>query len=206
MSVKLIHVTPDSEKLIVYMARVSSPNQDNPESEKLIKYLLDHKHFSPFEMVNMAVEITTTKAISIQILRHRSFSFQEFSQRYSKVTFYTPQEARLQDTKNRQNSIKTDSKELKEWFKEAQDEVSALAFKKYDEALAKGIAKESARFLLPMNTSTKLYMNGNLRSWIHFVELRTDKSTQLEHRVIAEKIKRIMIKEFPILAKALNWA
>lgn len=205
--VNLIHVTPKAEKLIAYMARVSSPNQDNPDKEKLISYLLKHKHWSPFEMATMCLEIRTSRAISSQILRHRSFSFQEFSQRYSKVDpqefeFY---EARRQDVKNRQNSINDLSDEVNDWFLDAQEQVAALAHKLYYEAIDKEIAKECARFLLPLSTGTKLYMTGSVRSWIHYIELRTDKSTQAEHREIAERCKEIFVKELPIISKALGW-
>lgn len=203
--VKLIHSTVDAEKLITYMARVSSPNQDNPENDKLLNYLITHKHWSPFEMASMCVEIKTSRAIAQQILRHRSFSFQEFSQRYAAafdVEFYN---ARRQDSKNRQNSIDDMSEEDKKWFLEAQTTMWSSADILYREALKRNIAKEQARFLLPLSTSSKLYMHGNLRSWIHYIELRTDKATQLEHREIAEKIKEIFIMQFPIIAKALNW-
>lgn len=205
MKVKLIHTTPDSEKLIAYCARVSSNNQDNPESEKLLKYLITHKHWSPFEMCNMCVEIETSRAIAQQILRHRSFSFQEFSQRYAQVQDVEVYEARRQDTKNRQNSIDDMSQEDKEWFIEAQAETWANASVMYDEALKRGIAKEQARFLLPLNTQTKIYMNGTLRSWIHYIDLRASNGTQKEHMDIANEIKRIFMEEFPGLAKALEW-
>lgn len=205
--VRLTHTTPKAEKLIGYMARVSSPNQDNPSIEKLIKYLIEHNHWSPLEMANMCVEITTSRAISAQIIRHRSFSFQEFSQRYSKVDsneneFYG---ARRQDEKNRQNSIDDLSDETQDWFLNAQMQVNDLSRNLYVEALDKGIAKESARFLLPISTTTKLYMNGSLRSWIHYINIRTEISVQLEHREIADEIKKIFMMEFPIISKALNW-
>lgn len=205
--VKLIHKTDNAEKLLAYMARVSSPNQDNPDKEKLIKYLIEHKHWSPFEMINLCVEIRTSRAIAQQILRHRSFSFQEFSQRYSTID---PQEfeyygARRQDKTNRQNSIDDLPDEVDNWFLGAQEEVTQLAFKLYYEALDKGIAKECSRFLLPLSTQTKIYMNGSLRSWIHYIQLRQEESTQLEHREIALECKRIFCEQFPIVAKALGW-
>lgn len=187
------------------MARVSSPNQENPEKDKLIKYLITHKHWSPFEMAHMTVEIRTSRAIGRQILRHRSFTFQEFSQRYAEsfdVEFY---EARRQDTKNRQNSINNLDDETQDWFLEAQEKVVNLAYELYHCALEKGIAKESARFLLPELSSTKMYMSGNLRNWIHYIELRTGPETQLEHREIAQRCKEIFIEQFPIISKALNW-
>lgn len=205
--VKLIHATPKAEKLIAYMARVSSPQQDNPSYENLIKYLITKKHWSPFEMANLCVQITTSRAIAQQILRHRSFSFQEYSQRYSKVSpvgleFY---EARRQDTKNRQNSINDLPEDTQNWFLEAQEKVNTQSFSLYYEAIERGIARESARFLLPLATETKIYMNGNLRSWVHYIQLRTEESTQLEHREIAEKCKQIFIEQFPIISKALEW-
>lgn len=207
MNVKLIHVTPDSEKLIGYMARVSSPNQDNPNIEKLLKYLINNKHWSPFEMCNLCVEVTTSRAIAQQIIRHKSLNFQEFSQRYSKVDIQDIDyhEARMQDVSNRQNSLETAPQETEDWFLQAQVKVVEQAHKLYYEALDKGIAKEVARFLLPLSTNTKLYINGNIRSWIHYLEARTDKSTQKEHREVAEEIKKIFVKQFPVISKALNW-
>lgn len=205
MEVKLISVTPEAEKNIAYCARVSSPNQENPEYAKLLKYLIQHKHWSPFEMATMTVEINTSRGIAAQILRHRSFSFQEFSQRYSEVTTYEKYEARRQDKKNKQNSIDDMSEEVKKWFSEAQTHIAELAFSKYETALRMGIAKEQARFLLPLSTSTKLYMTGSIRSWIHYIELRADKDTQLEHREIAIAIKDIFKQQFPEITKALEW-
>ena len=203
--VKLIHRTENAEKLIAYMARVSSPNQDNPESDKLLKYLIENSHWSPFEMCSMAVEIKTSRAISQQILRHRSFSFQEFSQRYSKVIDCEIYNGRRQDIKNRQNSLDDLDDETEDWFLNAQSEMILFSTKLYYEALDKGIAKECARFLLPLSTETKMYMHGTLRSFIHYIEIRTDPSTQLEHREIAEGIKQIFIVEFPVISKALGW-
>lgn len=204
-NVRLVHVTPNAEKEIVYCARVSSPKQDNPEYEKLLSYLIKNKHWSPFEMASMCVEITTSRAIAQQILRHRSFSFQEFSQRYAEAQHFEMYEARRQDLKNRQNSIDDMSEEDKKWFFDAQQDVVLLANEKYDEALNKGIAKEQARFLLPLLTETKLYMHGNIRSFIHYIDVRTDPSTQLEHREIAVSIKEILKKELPAISKACNW-
>jgi thymidylate synthase (FAD) len=203
--VKLIHITPDAEKHIAYCARVSSPNQENPEFSKLIKYLIKHKHWSPLEMASMCVEITTSRAISPQILRHRSFSFQEFSQRYSAAQQFEIYDARRQDEKNKQNSIDDLSNEVQEWFHEAQSKVIVTASELYSEALNRGIAKECARSLLPLNTTTKLYMHGTVRSFVHYVQVRADVSTQLEHREIAEEIKKIMIQELPTIASALEW-
>lgn len=202
---KLIWVTPEAEKLIAYCARVSSPHQDNPEYAKLISYCIKHNHWSILEQANMCVEINTSRAISAQILRHRSFSFQEFSQRYAAVNSVESYPARRQDKKNRQNSLDDMSEEEKKWFTDAQDKVAEVSQELYDEALSKGIAKEQARFLLPMASSTKMYMNGTLRSWVHFINVRTDPTTQLEHRELAEEIKQIFISEFPIISAALGW-
>ena len=203
MMVKLISITPDAEKLIAYCARVSSKQQDNPEIEKLIKYCLDHKHWSIFETASMTVEIETSRAISAQILRHRSFTFQEFSQRYSEATEYITYEARRQDKKNRQNSIGDMKLDDEKWFWEAQQMVQSNCDRVYRQALKRGIAKEQARFLLPMSTKTKLYMTGNVRNFIHYIEVRANKDTQLEHRVIAEEIKKIFKKELPTVYNAL---
>ena len=205
MNVRLIHTTPEAEKHIAYCARVSSPKQDNPEYDKLLSYCIKHKHWSIFEMASMCIEIKTTRAIAAQILRHRSFSFQEFSQRYSEAQNFDFTEARRQDLKNKQNSIADLSDEDQQWFYDAQSQVILLSNKLYKEALDKGVAKECARFLLPLNTETKMYMYGNIRSWIHYIEVRTDSSTQLEHREIAEECKRIFIEQFPVIAKALEW-
>jgi len=202
MSVKLIHCTPGAEQLIAYCARVSSNNPDNPEYEKLLRYLIKHKHWSPFEMANMCVEIETTRGISPQILRHRSFSFQEFSLRYAEATEFIEYEARNQDLKNRQNSLDTVSDEDKKWFMDAQELINMEARDLYNDAIRRGIAKESARNLLPMSTKTKLYMNGSLRSWLHYIDIRTDIATQKEHRDIALACKDIFTEQFPIISKA----
>lgn len=193
------------EALIAYLARVSSPNQDNPNYESLIKFLIRNKHWSPFEMVTMCVEISTSRAIAQQILRHRSFSFQEFSQRYSIPNEFELYEARSQDDKNRQNSIDNLDNETKEWWIMQQKEVALKCFNTYQDALNKGIAKECARNVLPLSTKTKLYMNGSIRSWIHYLGIRCDNATQKEHQDVALKIKEIFIKEFPIISKALGW-
>jgi len=155
-------------------------------------------------MASMCVEIQTSRAIAQQILRHRSFHFQEFSMRYSKAVEFDFYEARTQDTKNRQNSFEA-SDELEKWFLQTQQDVYSMAYDKYNEALNLGIAKESARFLLPLAIQTKMYMHGTLRDWIHYLNLRTEKSTQKEHREIAEFIKQIFIIQFPIISLALNW-
>lgn len=202
MHVKLVHVTPDAERLIAHCARVSSSNPDNPEYEKLLRYLIKNKHWSPYEMASMCVEIETTRGVSPQILRHRSFSFQEFSLRYAAATEFETYEARRQDNKNRQNSFDDMDTTHKDWFNNAQDKINTLGNELYTEALALGIAKECARNLLPMSTKTKLFMHGNLRSWLHYIDLRTDKATQKEHRDIALECKKIFTEQFPIIAKA----
>jgi thymidylate synthase (FAD) len=196
-----------AEELVVYCARVSNPNnQANMETApKLLKYLLTHKHVSPFEMVSVGFEIKTSRAIAAQILRHRSFSFQEFSQRYSKATEVLVYPARRQDLKNKQNSIDDMDSLDKEWFELAQHRVSAHAKSVYQEALDRGIAKEQARMILPLGTETTLYMSGTLRSWIHYCDVRCDVSTQLEHREIALSIRELLKKEFPNVGEALNW-
>jgi thymidylate synthase (FAD) len=203
--VKLISITPDSENLIAYCARVSSNQQDNPSISKLLRYCIKHKHWSVFETAYLTVEINTSRAISAQILRHRSFTFQEFSQRYAAVPDFITYDARRQDKKNRQASIDDMSIEDRHWFSVAQDRVQTLTASLYLDALDKGIAKEQARFLLPMSSKTKIYMTGNIRSWIHYLELRTGIETQKEHRDIARKIKKIFKEELPIISGALEW-
>lgn len=211
--VKLISLTnshvdgiDSAEELIAYVARVSNPNnQKNTDSAgKLMRYLIKNKHWSPFELVHMTVEIKTSRAIAQQILRHRSFSFQEFSQRYSTATEFVDYPARRQDVKNRQNSIDDMENDTKSWFAHAQAEVQGLSHNYYMEALERGIAKEQARFLLPLSTATTLYMTGSVRSWIHYIQLRTDRSTQLEHREIASEIFDIFINNFPNIVVALD--
>ncbi len=195
MKVNLVWATPDIEEKVAYCARVSNPeNQHNHETAgKLLKYLLKHKHFSPFEMANVCMEIETTRDIARQILRHRSFSFQEFSQRYAVVNEFENRECRLQDTKNRQNSLSTEDKDLQEWWDAAQKRVQHEASFMYQQALQKGVAKEQARALLPEGlTVSRMYMNGTLRSWLHYIEVRTDPSTQKEHRDVAEACKSVL--------------
>jgi len=201
---KLIWITTDAEKIIAYCARVSSNNQDNPNIEKLIRYCAKQGHWSIFEMASMCIEINTTRAISAQILRHRSFHFQEFSQRYAKVEqdLEIP-ELRRQDLKNRQNSIRDlDDKLIEEIQKEIMDH-----FKKtkdlYKKILDKSVAKECARMILPMCSPTRIYMNGTIRDWIHYLKVRCDKSTQLEHRLIALKIKEIFKEHLPIIYNSI---
>lgn len=204
-SVQLVHTTPNAESLIAYMARVSNPNnQDNPESERLIKYLIKHKHWSPFEMVNMCVEIETTRSVAAQILRHRSFSFQEFSQRYAQVDkpASIPQ-LRRQDTKNRQNSIDNLDVGTVEDFNVKMKSLFELSESLYNEMLQAGVAKECARDVLPLSTPTKLYMNGTLRSWLHYCDLRCANGTQLEHKQIADQVKTLIEQEFPTIYAAM---
>lgn len=205
MKVTFVHITPEAEKVISYCARVSSENQDNPEYEKLLKYCIKHKHWSVFQMASMCVEIVTSRAIAQQILRHRSFNFQEFSQRYAKSVSTEFYPARKQDLKNRQNSTDDISEEDKEWFEKRQNYIATVAFSAYNEALEKGIAKEQARFLLPLSTTTKLYMHGTIRDWIHYIELREKNGTQKEHADIAKECQKIFREHLPTISKALEW-
>ena len=204
-AVKLISITPDAENLIAYCARVSSKNQDNPNIEKLLTYCYEHGHWSVFETAYITMEINTSRAISAQILRHRSFTFQEFSQRYAEVPMFETYEARRQDTKNRQKSIDDMDFKDKHWFTCAQDRVQTVCSFLYNEALDKGIAKEQARFLLPLSSKTKLYMTGNVRSWIHYLDQRCKWDTQQEHRELALEIREIIKQQLPTIAKAVAW-
>jgi thymidylate synthase (FAD) len=213
MNVKLISFSQaysDNEELqtaqdlIAFCARVSNPsNQTNTEtSDKLIRYLVKHKHWSPLEMVSACIEIETTRDIARQILRHRSFSFQEFSQRYADPTkdlSFVLREARLQDTKNRQNSIETDNLALQAFWQTQQQNVINAAKNAYEWAIENGIAKEQARAVLPEGlTVSRMYMNGTLRSWVHFIELRSENGTQKEHRQIAIECAKVIAKVFPM--------
>lgn len=201
----------DAQDLIAYCARVSNPaNQMNKEtSEKLIKYLIKHKHWSPLEMVNVCLEIETTRDIAHQIVRHRSFAFQEFSQRYANPEemgeMFVIREARMQDEKNRQNSIDIDTTDatqriIAETWAEAQQEVIDLAKRTYDWAIDNGIAKEQARVVLPEgNTKTRLYMNGTLRSWVHYIDLRSENGTQKEHADVAIECAKVIKDVFPVI-------
>ena len=199
----------DAQELIAYCARVSNPsNQLNTEtSDKLIRYLVKHQHWSPLEMVSACIEITTTRDIARQILRHRSFSFQEFSQRYADPTkdmAFVTREARLQDTKNRQNSISTNDTELQAWWDAKQKWIIEQARVAYEEAIERGIAKEQARAVLPEGlTESRLYMNGTLRSWIHFIELRSANGTQLEHQEVAIACAKVIAEIFPLANELL---
>ena len=204
----LVHITPNAEEFIAYMARVSNPaNQSNTEtSAKLIKYLIYQKHWSPMEMVNMCVEINTTRSIAAQILRHRSFSFQEFSQRYADVTTIgspvTPS-LRRQDTKNRQSSIDDLDVSKKENYYRRIHQLFAESEDLYREMVSNGVAKECARDVLPMSSPSRLYMNGTVRSWLHYCDLRCGNGTQLEHQVIANQVKAILINSLPTVSQAM---
>lgn len=205
--VNTIWKTPDAEYLLAFIARVSNPsNQNNSETaHNLIKYLLKHKHWSPFEMVSVCMEIKTTRDIARQILRHRSFSFQEFSQRYAVSDEFITSEPRLQDTKNRQNSIPVEDRELQKWWEEQQNGVLVEAKKAYAEALKNGIAKEVARKVLPEGlTMSTLYMAGTLRSWLHYVDIRCGPETQKEHRQVAQLCKDELTKLFPNVMTAFD--
>ena len=207
MHIELIHSTQNGEELIAHMARVSNPsNQNNPSYSKLIRYLITHKHWSPFEMVNLCVKIKTTRSVAAQILRHRSFSFQEFSQRYSEVTEF-PQipDLRRQDLKNRQNSIDDVPSDKKQHFQDRIHDIFTQSLSLYNEMLEEGLAKECVSDILPLSTPTTLYMNGTLRSWLHYCDLRTANGTQLEHKYIAEGCKSIIQQQFPQVYTAM-WA
>ena len=206
-SAKLVWITPNAESLVGKIARVSNPNnEDNPEVEKLIKYLIKHKHWSPFEMASMCVQIDTTRAISPQILRHRSFTFQEFSQRYAipTDTFATVlPDLRRQDHDNRQNSIDDLENETQQYYEQRIDDHFREAVKLYESLLHTGVARECARSVLPINTVTRLYMSGTIRSWLHYVDLRGDNGTQAEHMKIARSVGAILDTEVPIIARAM---
>jgi len=197
------------EHLMAYIARVSNPASEHDKKlmspQHLLFYCLSHEHWSVFEMADLTVEITTSRAISAQILRHRSFTFQEFSQRYSPVQSVEKYVARQQDDKNRQNSLDTLQEEDKEWFEAAQTYIAFESKRMYEEALGRGIAKECARFLLPMAATTTLYMKGSIRSWIHYLKLRTENGTQQEHKEIALEILKVFKAHLPITSKALGW-
>jgi thymidylate synthase (FAD) len=205
--VNLIHITPNAEELIAYMARVSNPsNQSNTEtSQRLIRYLIEHKHWSPFEMVNMCVEINTTRSIAAQILRHRSFSFQEFSQRYAEVAeVAAPPQFRKQDIKNRQNSTDDLSLDLRYQYTEETIKLYNQCYDLYQRMLENGVAKECAREVLPLATPTRLYMNGSIRSWIHYCQLRCGNGTQLEHKIIADGAYKLLQEHLPNVCLVLN--
>lgn len=205
---QLVHITPNAEELIAYMARVSNPsNQSNTEtSARLIKYLITHQHWSPFEMVNMCVSVSTNRAIASQLLRHRSFSFQEFSQRYADVTTIgtpTVPALRRQDQTNRQNSIDDLSTEKKQQYIRRIHQHFAEAEDLYREMVSAGVAKECAREVLPLAAPTKLYMNGTVRSWLHYCDLRTGHGTQREHAQIAGQVQDLLYQHLPNVCEAM---
>jgi thymidylate synthase (FAD) len=209
-SAKLTALTPDAEKTIAYIARVSNPaNQENANFKGLLKYCIKNHHWSVFEQAFMTLEVETSRAICTQILRHRSFTFQQFSQRYADNSVLTDEiplfDLRIQDSKNRQNSIDNMSDEEKEkWYKEV-DAHFAQSMDLYQRMLAAGIAKESARFVLPENMPARIYMSGSIRSWIHYIELRSANGTQKEHQQVAELCKQIFCEQLPTIAEALGW-
>lgn len=206
--VQLISITPDAEQLIAYCARVSNPkNQDNPDNEKLIKYLIKHQHWSPLEMAHVVMSIETTRAIGAQILRHRSFSFQEFSQRYadvSSIEFAKPPQLRRQDTKNRQNSIDDLDDVTTAEFSIRTKYLFDSSQRLYKEMLAAGVAKECARDVLPLCTPSRLYMAGSVRSWVHYVQLRCGNGTQKEHQDIAIMCREELCKALPVVMSAVS--
>ena len=202
---RLLWVTPEAERLIVKTARVSAPqNEDNlATGPRLLKYLIKHKHWSPFEMANMCLEIHTQRDISAQIIRHRSFSFQEFSQRYAETEQAKIPKFRRQDSRNRQNSIDDLTDEQIDLLEELTYRHIKEGYELYQTMLEMGVAKETARRHLPMCSPTRIYMNGTLRDWIHYINLRTDKGTQWEHRTIANQAKIIFEQQFPVISEAV---
>jgi thymidylate synthase (FAD) len=210
-SVQLIQVTPEAEKTMGYVARVSNPsNQDNPNVAGLLKYCIKHQHWSVFEQAFMTLEIETNRGIAAQILRHRSFTYQEFSQRYADSSLLATEiplfDLRSQDTKNRQNSIDDVDDFTKQQLEIEIQRHFASAMDLYKTMLDKGIAKECARFVLPLATPTRIYMSGSVRSWIHYINLRSAHGTQKEHMDIANACKQIFVEQFPICAEALEWS
>lgn len=209
MNVKLVSITPDAEKMMAYIARVSNPsNQENEKYAGLLKYCIKHNHWSVFEQATMTLEIETTRAIAAQILRHRSFTFQEFSQRYADTqlleTIELP-ELRRQDSKNRQNSIDDLDPKVVDTLNRQMNTLFSSAFALYNQMLEDGVAKECARMVLPLCTPTKLYMTGSCRSWIHYINLRSAHGTQKEHMDIAKQCACIFAGQFPAVAEALGW-
>jgi len=210
MNVKLISVTPDAEKMMGYVARVSNPsNQENPKVAGLLKYCVKHQHWSVFEQSFMTLEIETTRGLAAQILRHRSFTFQEFSQRYADSSMLADTiplfDLRRQDTKNRQNSIDDINPHIRQNFEIKIQKHFDDAMQLYQEMLAAGIAKECSRFVLPLAVPTRIYMSGSCRSWIHYIDLRSAHGTQKEHMDIAEACKKVFVEQFPTVAEALEW-
>ena len=209
MTVNLVSITPDAEKTMAYIARVSNPsNQDNENYSGLLKYCIKHNHWSVFEQSTMTLEIETTRGIAAQILRHRSFTFQEFSQRYADTNLLGVipiPDLRSQDSKNRQNSIDDIPENQKKQLQKTIAKYFAEGIDLYNELIREGVAKECARFVLPLATPTKLYMTGSCRSWIHYINLRSAHGTQLEHMRIAEDVRDVFIKQFPAVSEALEW-
>jgi thymidylate synthase (FAD) len=210
MTVKLISVTPDAEQTMAYIARVSNPaNQDSENYAGLLRYCIKHNHWSVFEQSSMSLEIETNRGIAAQILRHRSFTFQEFSQRYADSSLLSETipvpDLRRQDTKNRQNSIDDLSEDMKQdlWLKINDHFQGSMEL--YKELLDKGVAKECARFVLPLATPTRIYMTGSCRSWIHYINLRSAHGTQKEHMDIANACKQVFAEQFPAVSEALEW-
>jgi thymidylate synthase (FAD) len=211
MTVKLVSVTPDAEQTMAYVARVSNPsNQDNENYAGLLRYCIKHNHWSVFEQSFMTLEVETTRAIAAQILRHRSFTFQEFSQRYADSSLLSKAiplpELRRQDTKNRQNSIDDLDQETIDLLTRQMDTLFSSSMALYQQMLDRGVAKECARNVLPLCTPTRIYMSGSCRSWIHYINLRSANGTQKEHMVIAEACKNVFVEQFPTVAEALEWA
>ena len=210
MNVKLVSITPDAEQTMAYIARVSNPsNQDNEKYAGLLKYCIKHNHWSVFEQSSMSLEIETTRAIAAQILRHRSFTFQEFSQRYAASTALGDiplPELRRQDTKNRQNSTDDLDPEMVEKFEKQMITLFSSAKSLYEQMLSQGVAKECARMVLPLCTPTRIYMTGSCRSWIHYINLRSAHGTQKEHMEIAEACRKVFTEQFPGVSEALDWA
>ena len=209
MTVKLISITPDAEQTMAYIARVSNPsNQDNEKYAGLLKYCIKHNHWSVFEQSTMTLEIETTRAIAAQILRHRSFTFQEFSQRYAQTTSLGDielPELRRQDAKNRQNSTDDLDPEITDKFNRQMITLFSSAKSLYEQMLSQGVAKECARMVLPLCTPTRIYMTGSCRSWIHYINLRSAHGTQKEHMVIAEACRKVFTEQFPAVSEALEW-
>ena len=207
--IRLVSITPDAEKTMAYIARVSNPsNQDNENYSGLLKYCIKHNHWSVFEQSSMTLEIETTRGIAAQILRHRSFTFQEFSQRYADTNLLGAipiPDLRSQDSKNRQNSIDDLPENQKEQLQKNIERYFAEGIDLYNELIREGIAKECARFVLPLATPTKLYMTGSCRSWIHYIDLRSAHGTQKEHMDIANEVRQVFIDQFPAVSEALGW-
>ena len=209
MNVKLVSITPDAEKTMAYIARVSNPsNQDNEKYAGLLKYCIKHNHWSVFEQSSMTLEIETTRAIAAQILRHRSFTYQEFSQRYAASTSLGDielPELRKQDLKNRQNSTDDLDPEMVEKFEKQMITLFSSSKALYEQMLSQGVAKECARMVLPLCTPTRIYMTGSCRSWIHYINLRSAHGTQKEHMEIAEACRKVFTEQFPSVSEALEW-